>query len=372
MKRLTALLLLAVIALTISNCSKDDDPQTRAFYMGFTPFPYDISGEAVNYVYDKIESEADIINHHFDNGVPWQEAFTGAPFSQMITGDWNFRKSHTPASHKVYLSVTPLNFSRTGLAAYRGSEDNMPLPSPWDTYRFNDEAVKVAYFNYCKRSIDFFQPAYFNMAIEANLLYFNNPAVWSEYMQLHSYIYQKLKATYPALQIFTSVTGAHLLDGYFGGNDYAQQRLAVLQLMEYSDLYAISFYPYLSGFLANPYPENTFEELFNISPKPLAIAETGYVAQRFTIDVGKGLVNIESDPAKQQKYFQDLLKACEERKAEFVINFALRDYDQLWEDIGSPNDINIAWRDSGFYDENGNSRPVLATWKSYFKKNHQP
>jgi hypothetical protein len=248
----------------------------------------------------------------------------------------------------------------------------MPLPEPWDTYHFNDESVKIAYLNYCKRIIDFFRPDYFNMAIEANLLHVNSPLLWTEYMELHRYIYQQLKMVYPELPIFSSVSGAYLLDGYFAGNDHSLQRLAALQLIEHSDLYALSFYPYLSGFLGNPYPESSFDELFNISPKPLAIAETGYVAQNFTIDVGAGAVSIESDSEKQQKYFQDLLTACEKRGAEFVINFTLRDYDQLWVKLGSPIDVNIAWRDSGFYDENGNDRPVLSTWKKFLSKKHQP
>ena len=97
--------LIVAFALACFGCSQEQDVKTRSFYLGFTPFPYDISEEAVNYVYDKIETEADIINHHFDNGVPWQEALTGAPFSQAVIDDWNFRKTHTSASLKVYLMI---------------------------------------------------------------------------------------------------------------------------------------------------------------------------------------------------------------------------------------------------------------------------
>jgi hypothetical protein len=232
--------------------------------------------------------------------------------------------------------------------------------------------VKTAYLNYCKRAIDFFEPDYFNMAIEANLLYVNNQLVWSDYLELHIYIYQELKSAYPDLPIFTSVVGAYLLEDFIEGNDHVQQKLAVLQLMDYSDYYGISFYPYLSAYLAKPYPENALEDLFSISTKPLAIAETGYVAQSFSINNGAGLTTIESDPIKQQKYISDLLTACENRQTKFVINYAIRDYDQLWVKIGSPTDINIAWRDSGLYDENGNPRPALTTWKEFLSKKYQP
>jgi hypothetical protein len=365
--RKAALITVGIAFVSIS-CDKDDDVETRSFRMGFTPFPYEISVDAANYVYDRMDTEADIINHHFDNGVPWVEAFDGQEFHQQVMADWNYRKSKTNPEHKVYVSVTPIDFSRTGLAAYRGEADNMQLPAPWDSYRFNSEEVKTAYLNYCKRIIDFFTPDYFGMSIEANLLHVNNPTVWSDYKELHNFIYAELKDTYPQLPVFTSVAGAHLLPGFIDGNDYVNERLVVLQLLEYSDLYAISFYPYMSKFLGAPYPDNTFDELFHISEKPLAIAETGYVAQTFSIDVGTSSATIESDQTKQQKYFKDLLEACSKRKTEFVINFVLRDYDKLWEQIGSPTDINIAWRDSGFYDEHGNTRLVHNTWRDYLSR----
>jgi hypothetical protein len=353
-------------------CSKDSEPETRSFHMGFTPFPYENSLEGVNDAYARIESDADIINHHFDNGVPWIEALNDQPFHTAIMADWDFRKSKANPNQKIYLSVAPLNFNRDGLAPYRGQEDNMALPEPWNSYLFNHVNVRAAYFNYCKRIIDYFKPDYFNMAVEANLLYFINPDKWTEYIQFHQYVYTQLKFSYPDLPIFTSVSGACLLPGFIDGNDHIQQRLAVLQLMDYSDLYGVSFYPYLSNFAGNPYPENTFDELFSISQKPLAIAETGYTAQSFTMNTGSGAVAIESDPSKQQKYINDLLSVSERYKALFVINYLPRDYDQLWMQIGAPTDLLIAWRDTGFYDENGNPRLALNTWKQFLSKKHQP
>ena len=364
-------LIFALAAFTFIGCNKDDEVKTRSFHMGFTPFPHEISLEGANYVYGKLESEADIINHHFDNGVPWIEALNGEPFKQNIVDDWNFRKAKTSGHHKVCVSVTPLNFGRNGLAAYRGESDNMSLPAPWNSFKFNTPEVKTAYLNYCKRAIDFFDPDYFAMAVEANLLHVTNPGLWSDYNELHSYVYTELKAAYPELPVFTTVVGAHLLSGFIDGNDHVTERLAVLQLLEYSDLYAISFYPYMSKFLGKPYPDNTFDELFHISEKPLCVAETGYVAQTFSMDVGFGPVTIESDQAKQQKYYKDLLEASNKRNAEFVISFCLRDYDQLWQQIGSPTDLNIAWRDSGLYDENGNTRMAYTTWKDYFSKKYE-
>jgi hypothetical protein len=367
MKFSVAVIVTLFVSISIS-CDKESNTPTRTFYMGFTPLPYAASLDAVNDTYAKIAANGDIINHHFDNGVPWTEALHHAAFDANIMDDWAFRKQNTPASHKVYVSVAALNPSRNGLANYRASHDNMLLPLSWDSLRFNNEQVKLAYVNYCQRIIDFFHPDYFNMNVEANLFYSNKPSQWSDFLEFHQHVYMALKAFNPGLKIFSSVTGAQMLQGFLDGNDHVQQRLAALQILDYSDLYGLSFYPYLSRHLGNGYPDNTFDQLFSISEKPLAIAETAYPAQSCVINNSGENLSITSDEAKQLKYNVDLLKACEKRKAEFVINFVLRDYDELWNASGAKNDLSIACRDTGLLDELGRERPGFLTWKYYLNR----
>jgi hypothetical protein len=364
--------ILIVVLLSFISCDKESHEPTRTFYMGFTPFPYAVSLEALDFTYNKIEEAGDIINHHFDNGVPWVEAFGGQEFHENVMNDWNYRKQNIPPGHKVYVSVSALSIERTGLARYRGETDDMPLPAPWNTYRFNDEEVKLAYLSYCKRIIAFFNPDYFNMCIEANLLYFENPELWSDFLNFHQFVYSELKKEFPALPVFSSVTGTHMLSGFYPGNDHIQQRLAVLQIIDNSDLYALSLYPYLSGYLGNPFPETTLDELLSLSGKPVAIAETGYPAQSFVINTSGTEVSIASDIEKQNRYITTLLQACEKRKAVFVINFTVRDYDELWASLGGKNDLTIAWRDIGLYDETGAERPALITWKDYRRRSLGP
>lgn len=367
MKIVITFFLLALLFLP--SCRKEEEKPVRSFHMGFTPFPFDHSVEGASYSYSKLATDADIINHHFDDGVPWPEALSGAEFPLDIRNDWQFRKSNTPASHKIYLSVTSINFERTGLASLRNSSPNLPLPAPWDTYRFDQAEVKQAYLSYCKRIVDFFEPDYFAMGIEVNLLYINNPSRWEEYMVLHRYIYAELKAAYPDLVIFSSQVGLYLLDGFFSDVDEAATRTATAQVLEYSDYFAISLYPYLTNYLGADIPEDTFDKLFTLYDKPLAIAETGFTAQNFSIEVAPGIiVDIQSNQEKQKKYIEKLLEKATQYQLHFVINFVVRDYDQLWEDIGSPIGIEIAWRDTGLYDENGNAREALQTWKNYLQR----
>lgn len=360
--RLATTIVLAALVVLMSACAKDNEPLSRAFRMGFTA-PYGVAPETLEYVYDKLAVESDIVNHHFDTGVPWIEAFSGEDLPAHIMGDWAFHRDRIKTPHKTYVSVTPINYSHDGLALYRGDKDNMALPSPWNQYRFNDEPVKAAYLNYCKRVIEFFQPDYFAMSIEANLLYKFRPESWSGYLELHEFIYGQLKSLYPDLPIFTTISGAPLLKGFLQENDHVIQRLAAMQLLESSDYYAISFYPPPMAYQMD-WPVNTFENLFSLSSKPVIIAETACTAKPASIPTDGGFLVLAADPVKQKLFVDALLTASDRWNAEFVIWLTLRDYESL-----SGNHAgDYVRKDGGLYDELGNPRPALNSWREWFSK----
>ncbi len=351
-----------IVGLLLLSGAESPSP-TRSYHLGFTPFPYDISQAAIDYVYTTIGNDADIIAHHFDEGVPWPQALAGSDYLQNVLDDWEQRKSKTPAGHKVYVAITPINTARNGLALYWGSDDNLPLPPPWNGYAFNHDDVKTAYLNHAIRTIDYFEPDYLTIGIEVNLLVTNNPGVWSAYLELNEFVYAELKRLYPNLPVMVSLFGIALLDGYRGEDDHAAQMQAFAEIIDDTDYYAISLYPYMSVYLTDSIPATMFDDLFSLSNKPIAIAETGYPAQSFSINVeGGGNIEFNSTPEKQRNYIAGLLEQANQRDFTFIINFVLRDYDALWEAIGSPQWA-IVWRDTGFYDENGVSRPALDIWR---------
>ena len=102
-----------------------------------------------------------------------------------------------------------------------------------------------------------------------------------------------------------------------------------------------------------------YDDLFSLSDKPIAITETGFPAEDFSIMGGS--LTFESNPAKQDRYITQLLAQADRRGFVFIINFVLRDYDALFDKTGG-GDNNIAWRDTGLYDEDGHPRPALETW----------
>lgn len=349
--------ILILLASLVCACSKEDESPSRTFLMGFATVPYG-SSESLDYVYDRLSVEADIVSHHFDNGVPWEEALANEELPVSVLQDWEFRRTRIAAPHKTYVSVTPINASHNGLANALGGS----LPSPWDRYSFRDEQVKTAYLNYCRKVIDYFKPDYFAMAVEVNLLYKSRPDLWSEYLSFHKYIYANLKAEYSQLPVFSTIAGAPLLKGFLPDNDHVIQRLAAMQVLEMSDNYAISFYPPDKVFEeADTWPLSTFHELFSLSTKPVIIAETAFAARPY---VASGSPVFTSDAVKQKLFVDALLAASSRWRAEFVIWLTLRDHDGS-DPVAAHDHSRIG---SGLYDGDGNPRPALNSWRTWFNK----
>jgi hypothetical protein len=360
-----------LLALAFLNIGRAQD-ETRPFYLGFTPFPYEISFAAIDYTYRRIAEDADLIAHHFDNGVPWVEALNGQVYQDNVIDDWLLRRSRTPDDHQVFVAVTPISIHRNSLANHRGEQDDMPLPAPFDGYAFDHPDVEAAFLAYCEEVIAYFQPDYFMFGIEVNLLMKLRPDLWGGYVTLHRRVYQHLKTAYPDLPVMVSMTGIDLLEGYTDADHDAQMQ-AFEDVIGYTDYFALSLYPYLTSYLTSTIPTDMFDWLAALTDKPLAVAETGYPAQDFRIDAGGGLMlEFDSDEAKQEQYIRLLLDEARQHDFRFIINFVLRDYDTLWQQIGGREDLTIAWRDTGLYDETGAERPALAVWRAALQQPHAP
>jgi hypothetical protein len=362
--------LIGLLLFSIVQAGSAQTPTSRPFHLGFTPFPYAISFEAVDYTYERIAADADLILHHFDNGVPWVEALAQQPFHQNLRDDWFYRRARIPDDHVVGVSITPINFLRDGLAPYRGELEDMPLPAPWDSYTFDHPDVIAAYLYYAESAIDFFDPDFLMFGIEVNLLMRNNPSLWDSYMVLHREVYTTLKQAHPDLMLFVSVTGIDLVEGYTEANHPDQLR-ALADISDQTDILGLSVYPYFTGYMTNLIPRRLFADIAELTDKPLAISETGYPAQTFNIFVNGIRVELASDEQKQADWMAYLLESAYEYEFQFIINFVVRDYDQLWEAIGALEDLTIAWRDTGLYDENGVERLALRLWRDALALPHQ-
>ncbi len=332
--------------------------QSRCFYMGFTPFPFDFTIPAITETNQWIAQNGDIVAQHLEQGVPWTEALEGKPFHPKMMEDWNNRKK-TCGNKKLFLSLNVLNEGRTGMELYRGASDDMPLPEAFQNKAFNDPIIKKAYLNYCQRAIEYFEPDYLAISIEANELFHHSPDQWPDYLELYKETYSKLKQQHPQLPIFATVTLHNLTNPEW---DPPKHQAEIKKFLEYNDIVGISYHPFMAG--QSHKPIKTFEWLKNFTDKPIAITETTFPAE--TIRLKSYNLTIPGSPDMQRTYIRTLLDRANQDKYLFVISFLYRDYDALWAKIkDSCPEAFVVWKDCGLYDEDGKKRPAYDEWKQY-------
>ena len=97
--------------------------------------------------------------------------------------------------------------------------------------------------------------------------------------------------------------------------------------------------------------------------KPIAIAETGYPAEATENPLWP---QMPGSPEKQQSYFQTLFDAATRDKYRFIIVFLHRDYDLMWEELKATRPAwQVAWKDIGLLDGDGQPRPAWRLWQRY-------
>lgn len=371
------LLLMAVLVL-FAGCSgstKDspvpepDEPlpevdvQTRSFALGFTPWPYDATLEAINFVNNEIVSNGDIIAHHLDGGIPWQEALDETALPAAVEDEINSRVANTPADKLVYLTVSPFNIGRDNIAAYwNESGTGQPLTPPWDERDFDSAEVIQAYTNFAKQAIDRLNPKYFNLALEASELAINNAERFDKFVVFIEAVSASLRAEYPDLELMLSV--AMKSPGSSGANIINAQ---LPRIVQYVDVVGVSIYPFAffehsdKGDPSN-LPGDWLSQIDAIAAgKPLAITETGWIAERLTIP--NFTLDVAADENNQDAYLQVLFEAANNLEMQFVIWFSIVDYDALWNGVLGQDDVSRIWRDTGLYDENLSPRVGLARWQ---------
>jgi hypothetical protein len=100
--------------------------------------------------------------------------------------------------------------------------------------------------------------------------------------------------------------------------------------------------------------------------KPVAVTETAWAAEDLVIPTF--MINLPISNNDQNQFSDIMLNEAERLNAAFVIWFSIADYDTLWTTVLSSDDVGRIWRDTGFYDENLNTRAALDTWQSWFAR----
>lgn len=333
--------------------------------MGFTPWPVDFNEAGLARTYAFARAHSNLMAHHFDGGIPWDEALAGAELPGHLRQDWARRLANTPRSSKVFVAVTPLNFDRNGLApAWTSRGDNQRLPRAWRNRALNDPAVKQAYLNYVRRVIRAFDPDYLAIGIEANIVISKAPALWNDYLELHTHVYRAIKREHPRLPVFATVQYEHLR----GIEDESKrnlrfQRPAIAALMRSSDILALSTYRY-GSLHPNPMGARYFDVAKSFG-KPIAIAESGAMSEPVRI-FGTRLPASEE---LQAEFVRGLLRHAVAERFPFVVNWVAIDFTPGLRRLPrSVREIARAWVHTGLQTADGRDKPALSVWDAYLAR----
>lgn len=392
-------------------------PATRSFELGFTPALYDFPstaeefGEMLDWIQHTITADATAVNLHLDHGVPWVEAhadtFASAelPYSPAVKSMWESMRQRVPPGKKVLLSLNPLGVPRNVIAPYFGvgegftydaqfqrigngiiadAENRLP-PAPWNTHGLNHPDVKLAFLNYCRRAISFFQPQQLVMAIEITATMNESPAAYDQLLDLLNYVYTELKAEHPSLPLGVSISATTFMTDEYGVSHKHEdqpplkrelQIQGLTDVLPVVDFIALSLYPHYGKYNASTMPASMFDGLMPLleaTGKPILIAETGWPAEMYTV-LG---VPFFSNTDKQDRFYRLLFYEMEKTSApvDTIISFAPRDSDRGWQRLldgsqqepptVSPQFVEFYkyFRDIGIYDGEGHRRPSTDTWQ---------
>lgn len=321
--------------------------------MGFTTWPYENEVEAVMETYKFIGDNADVYGEFLDSEIPWSSWINDTPLPQAFLDNVNFKVSKKITGHKLLLSTSFLNIARDNLIA--DLDGTIPAHTS-----FNDPVIREAYLEHLVYLIERFNPDYLVFGMEVNELLVKAPAKWSEYQALANFIRQALKQQFPSLLIAESVTLHNWYDP--GVADQQQFIDKITAHAALSDFTAVSFYPFLRAYDSVADYQSAFDFLHDHATKPIAITETGHIAE--DLSVSSFNIDLPGDECGQKQYLETLLKNAQLNDYLFCLWWTHRDYDQLWEIFpAETKDIGRLWRDTGLIREDGEPRLAFNVWR---------
>jgi hypothetical protein len=328
--------------------------------LGFSTFPFDITPDAVEKMYQLGRENGQIFVVQRDNGIPWKEALNNEALPSKVINEWSDFRKRRPANQPFYLAIAPLDFDRKNLAA---ACDGSSMPKSIQGAAFDSSAVKTAYLNYCRAAVKFFDPDYLNIGVEAGELAHRKPSAWPAFARLIEHVRSNLKQEFPDLQVGIS----------FGLQSLMEPKAAELArpLVESCDYLGLSFYPYMSDFHekfgtdALPAPPDEWivplEWVRSYTTKPIAICETGYNAT--DVQFSPASVSLRGSPAWQTQYVKDLARIAHRDNYLFVVWYFPVDLDRVLASLPDGGGAAKLWKQNGLFDKDLKPRPALAEWQ---------
>ena len=344
----------------VSDCTTKDffsEYPSRGFKMGFSTWIYAPTEQAKTNTYGFISQNTDIYSEHIDYKIPWSAWINTTALPAEFTDEIAARLLHKIDAEKLLLSISLLNSDRSDLA----EDFDGTIP---DYNVLNDQEIEDAYFKHVQYLVNAFQPDYLVIAIEVNELRIKSANKWEEYKLLMGQVKSRIKLEFPNLEISESISLHNLYQP-----DVPNPEIFIEEIVNYAnqlEFVTISYYPFFKGHHSKTEFQQAFDFLHERINRPIAFSETGHIAEDLIVDAFN--LNINGSSCEQNAYLETLLTNAQEHNYKFIIWWAHRDFDALWETFPDEvKDVGRLWRDTGLLDENAKEREGFSTWSEVFK-----
>jgi hypothetical protein len=273
-----------------------------------------------------------------------------------------------PPGKKLFLSISPLDRDRRGLAPYWGEMENQPLPPPWNKEPINSARVKRAFLNFVLRAVDTMRPDYLAIGVESNVLLSRDLNKWRQLKELHRDTYTAVKKAHKGLPVFFTTEVLHYKRLARDAKGSEQEK-EVADLMRFSDFFVMSVYPHMSLEVPRPVPAN-FLDFATRFKRPVAVAESGMSSRN--VELRSYNTTLRGSDADQQQFTELLLKNAARDYYEFVINFATTDFERLVARLRPPlDDLARIWAYTGMQTSDRTLKPASAVWDAYLRAKYE-
>ncbi len=347
-------LLATLAAVALGGCEKKPTRSTpapsRAFRLAMVPFPAEPNVVSFYEAMDFVGEHADLVVHHFDDGVPWDSALVGHDPPQSIRDEFEYRRYRAAQlGMPVHVTITWLSTFRESLATGPGGAPRPPAIA--SDANFANPDVRRALKFWSAWVATYFAPEAFSPGIEINLYARHQPADWPNLVSLYREVRDTLQLLNTRLKIFPTWQ----LDELHAHNQFG----LLADLDGNLDVVGLSLYPGGYGKTPATMPVDYFSRVrtFVSSSKPMWVSETGYG------DSALVALGVEGSDALQRDYISWLVGQAETHGIEQLTWFFPAD---AWGVIELAPPAARVWLEffgpMGLRKRNLARKPALDTW----------
>jgi hypothetical protein len=155
----------------LAACKKTSTIPSRSFFMGTTPWPADFTEQELNNSYRFINDNCVMVSHHFDEGIPYEEAFANNnSWPAKLQQDLATRLQKLAVGKKVLISSSALALNRTSKAPYSSQSTTVSgaVKNKWQAMNWDNDSLATAYVNFVSYMATTLNATWINFAVESN------------------------------------------------------------------------------------------------------------------------------------------------------------------------------------------------------------